>query len=90
MPANQRQKSASAFTAQTELLDQTNVRLLGELNANPRMTMSALGRRVGMEEVKPRLAKHLGGVFGLEMRTEGREELLERLERAEQALAVPA
>jgi Lrp/AsnC family transcriptional regulator, leucine-responsive regulatory protein len=30
------------------LVDQTNVRLLGELNANPRMTMSALGRRVGM------------------------------------------
>ena len=39
---------SSAFTAQTELLDQTNVRLLGELNANPRITMSALGRRVGM------------------------------------------
>jgi Lrp/AsnC family leucine-responsive transcriptional regulator len=30
------------------LLDNTNVRLLGELHANPRITMSALGRRVGM------------------------------------------
>ncbi len=30
------------------LLDDTNVRLLGELHANPRITMSALGRRVGM------------------------------------------
>src|SRR5260370_28636014 len=29
-------------------LDDTNVRLLGELHANPRITMSALGRRVGM------------------------------------------
>ena len=28
--------------------DDTNVRLLGELHANPRITMSALGRRVGM------------------------------------------
>jgi lipoyl(octanoyl) transferase len=47
-----------------------------------------LGQRVGMEEVKPRLAKHLGEVFGWEMRAEGREELLERLERAERAVAV--
>lgn len=30
------------------MLDQTNLRLLGELHANPRITMSALGRRVGM------------------------------------------
>ena len=30
------------------MLDQTNVRLLGELHANPRISMSALGRRVGM------------------------------------------
>jgi Lrp/AsnC family leucine-responsive transcriptional regulator len=31
-----------------DLLDQTNLRLLSELRANPRITMSALGRRVGM------------------------------------------
>lgn len=50
-----------------------------------------LGRRVGMEEVKPRLAKHLGEVFGLQMRAAGgREELLQQLEIAEQALALPA
>lgn len=30
------------------MLDQTNLRLLDELHANPRITMSALGRRVGM------------------------------------------
>jgi Lrp/AsnC family transcriptional regulator, leucine-responsive regulatory protein len=48
LPANQRQNSTSGFTAQAEVLDQTNVRLLGELHANPRITMSALGRRVGM------------------------------------------
>jgi Lrp/AsnC family leucine-responsive transcriptional regulator len=48
LPVNQRQTSSSGFTPQAELLDQTNVRLLGELHANPRITMSALGRRVGM------------------------------------------
>jgi lipoyl(octanoyl) transferase len=49
-----------------------------------------LERRVGMEEVKPRLTKHVGEVFGLEMRTAEREELLEKLEHIEQAVAVPA
>ena len=50
-----------------------------------------LGRRAGMEEVKPRLAKHLGETFGLQMRAAGgREELLQQLEIAEQALALPA
>jgi Lrp/AsnC family transcriptional regulator, leucine-responsive regulatory protein len=48
LPANQRQNSASGFAAPAELLDQTNLRLLRELHANPRITMSALGRRVGM------------------------------------------
>lgn len=32
----------------TELLDDINRKLLGELHADPRMTMSALARRVGM------------------------------------------
>jgi len=48
LPAKQRQIPASAFTEPIVLLDDTNVRLLGELHANPRITMSALGRRVGM------------------------------------------
>jgi Lrp/AsnC family leucine-responsive transcriptional regulator len=48
LPAKPRQFSASAFNASAELLDETNVRVLGELHANPRITMSALGRRVGM------------------------------------------
>ena len=47
-----------------------------------------LGRRVGMDEVKPLLAKHLGDVFGLQLQPAGREQLLERLERAEQAVRV--
>ncbi len=48
MPAKPRQIPVSAFTEPIALLDDTNVRLLAELHANPRITMSALGRRVGM------------------------------------------
>jgi lipoyl(octanoyl) transferase len=49
-----------------------------------------LGRRVSLEEVKPRMAKHLGEIFGLEIVAVGREKLLERLAESERALAVPA
>ena len=49
-----------------------------------------LGRCVSLNEVKPRLAAHFGEVFGLEVRPADRSELLERLEEAELAVAVPA
>jgi len=49
-----------------------------------------LGRRVDPSEVKPKLARHLGEIFGLELRAAGREELLERLDQVERAVAVPA
>jgi Lrp/AsnC family transcriptional regulator, leucine-responsive regulatory protein len=48
LPAKQRQLPSSAFTQQAELMDETNVRLLRELHAEPRISMSALGRRIGM------------------------------------------
>jgi Lrp/AsnC family leucine-responsive transcriptional regulator len=48
LPAKPRQIPSSAFTAPPEVLDGINVLLLRELHANPRITMSALGRRVGM------------------------------------------
>jgi Lrp/AsnC family leucine-responsive transcriptional regulator len=48
MPSDSRQFPASALVAPSELLDDVNVRLLTELHADPRVTMSALGRRVGM------------------------------------------
>jgi Lrp/AsnC family transcriptional regulator, leucine-responsive regulatory protein len=48
LPGKPRQIPASAFAEPAALLDDTNVRLLGELHANPRITMSALGRRLGM------------------------------------------
>ncbi|MGC2671475.1 MAG: lipoyl(octanoyl) transferase LipB [Candidatus Acidiferrum sp.] len=47
-----------------------------------------LGRAVGIKEVAPRIAKHFGDVFGLEMQESPRGVLLEKLEQAEQAVEV--
>jgi lipoyl(octanoyl) transferase len=49
-----------------------------------------LGRSVSLGEVKPLLAKHLGEVFGLAIRTARRDELFEKLQEFEQALPVSA
>jgi lipoyl(octanoyl) transferase len=49
-----------------------------------------LGRAVNLAEVTPRTAQHFGEVFELEMKVESREELFEKLEMAEQSIAVPA
>lgn len=49
-----------------------------------------LGRNVSLGEIKPLLAKHLGEVFGLTIRTAPREELVEKLQEFEQALPVSA
>jgi lipoyl(octanoyl) transferase len=49
-----------------------------------------LGRAVDMSEVAPKMARHFGEVFGLEMKAGSREELFEKLEIAEQTVAVPA
>ena len=49
-----------------------------------------LGRNVSLAEIKPLLAKHLGEVFGLTIRTAPREELFEKLQEFEQALPVSA
>lgn len=49
-----------------------------------------LGRRVNLDEVRPKLAKHLGEVFGLELQQVDRAELLEMLEAAEQPVAATA
>jgi len=49
-----------------------------------------LGRNVEQAEVVPRIAKHLGELLGLEMKESSRNELLEKLEHAEQAVAVSA
>jgi lipoyl(octanoyl) transferase len=49
-----------------------------------------LGRAVNVDEVAPKVARHFGGVFGLEMTAGSREELLEKLEIGEQMVALPA
>ncbi len=49
-----------------------------------------LGRSVKREEIAPRIANHLGEVFGLELKETSRTELLERLQEAEQPVAASA
>jgi lipoyl(octanoyl) transferase len=49
-----------------------------------------LGRAMSLNEVAAKMERHFGDVFGLEMKAESREEWLERLEQAEQSMAVPA
>ncbi len=49
-----------------------------------------LGRSVQPNEVTPRIANHLGEVFGLEMKEASRLELLEKLQEAEQPVAASA
>jgi len=49
-----------------------------------------LGRNVEEKEVAPRIAKHLGELLGLEMEEASKQELLEKLEHAEQGIMVSA
>ena len=49
-----------------------------------------LGRSVERAEIAPRLVRHFGELFGLEMKAATRGELLERLEACEQSVAVSA
>jgi lipoyl(octanoyl) transferase len=49
-----------------------------------------LGHRVEVEEVAPRIAKHMGELFGLEMKEASRKELLGKLQHAEEAVMVSA
>jgi lipoyl(octanoyl) transferase len=48
-----------------------------------------LGRGMNVSEVTPKMTRHFGDVFGLEMTSGSREELLAKLEMAEQIVAVP-
>ncbi len=49
-----------------------------------------LGRTVQCADVSPRIAKHFGEVFGLEIRGTSRRELLEKLEASGRELALSA
>ena len=48
MPQKSRPAPHPAYSGPNELLDEVNQRLLAELHADPRITMSALARRAGM------------------------------------------
>src|SRR6266702_3112328 len=48
MPTNSRREGGSPFADVESLLDETNLRLLAELQGDPRISMSELARRVGM------------------------------------------
>ncbi len=48
MPQCSRKNQLFAYEPSHELLDEVNIRLLKELQQEPRLTMSELGRRVGM------------------------------------------
>jgi lipoate-protein ligase B len=49
-----------------------------------------LQRNVSLSEVRPHLARHVGEVFGLAVRTAQRAELFEKLQAFEQAMSVSA
>ena len=49
-----------------------------------------LGRAVEKAEVAPRIAQHLGELFGRELKQSSKEELLKKLEFAEQSVVVSA
>jgi len=49
-----------------------------------------LGRRIEESEVTPHLAKHLGELFGLDLKETSKKELFEKLEHAEQSVEVSA
>lgn len=48
MPQDLKKKRIFTYASGTEDLDQVNIRVLEELQRDPRVTMSELGRRVGM------------------------------------------
>jgi Lrp/AsnC family leucine-responsive transcriptional regulator len=48
MPRDSRQKRLFTYSPSDSVADAVNLRILVELQANPRLTMSELGRRVGL------------------------------------------
>src|SRR5262245_9322897 len=48
MPQSPRQKRLFTYTPYDSVADAVNLRILSELQENPRLTMSELGRRVGL------------------------------------------
>ena len=47
-PQDSKKKQVFTYTSLSNELDSINIKILRELEKNPRLTMSALGRRIGM------------------------------------------
>jgi len=62
----------------------------GIADRKPTSLEKILERGIECKEVIPHLMKHFGEVFGLEMKQESREELLEQLERVERPVVLSA
>lgn len=79
-----------AYNVATDLRNFDLIVPCGIADRKPTSLEKLLGRRVDLAEVKPKLAKHLGEIFGLELQQMSRAELLEKLEAVEQPIAATA
>jgi len=79
-----------AYNVSTDLRNFELIVPCGIADRKPTSLEKLLGRRADLNEVRPKLAKHLGEVFGLVLKEIGRSELLEKLEAVEHPVAVTA
>ncbi len=79
-----------AYNVATDLRNFDLIVPCGIVDRKPTSLEKLLERRVDLQEVKPKLAKHLGDVFGLELQQVNRADLLEKLEAVEQPVAAMA
>ncbi|GAC1636715.1 MAG: lipoyl(octanoyl) transferase LipB [Candidatus Acidiferrum sp.] len=79
-----------AYNVATDLRNFDLIVPCGIINRKATSLEKLLGRHVDLQEVKPKLAKHLGEVFGLELQQMSRAELLEKLDAVEQPVAATA
>ncbi len=79
-----------AYNVATDLRNFDLIVPCGIVDRKPTSLEKLLGRRVELQEVKPKLATHLGEIFGLELQQVSRAELLEKLEAVEQPVAATA
>jgi len=78
-----------AYNVSTDLLYFDLIVPCGIADCRPTSLEKLLDRSVALAEATPRIARHLGEVFGLEMREAPREALMELLSQAER-VAIPA
>src|SRR6267378_308666 len=79
-----------AYNASTDLRNFDLIVPCGIADRKATSLEKLLGRSAEQKEVAPRIAKHLGGVLGLEMKEATKRELMEKLEDAEQAVMLSA